>query len=95
MSSVNEEQLKKEFRRIDKDDDGSITVEELKKYYMPMQEMLGVAPQVAEQEIRGLLKRLDVDNSGTISFEGNVVLVQERVVYFLSFVEFKLFCSKT
>ena len=57
MSSVNEEQLKKEFRRIDKDDDGSITVEELKKYYMPMQEMLGVAPQVAEQEIRGLLKR--------------------------------------
>ena len=70
---MSDEQLKKEFRRIDKDNDGSVTVEELKKYYLPMQEMLGVAPQVAEQEIRGLLKRLDVDNSGTISFEGNVV----------------------
>jgi Ca2+-binding EF-hand superfamily protein len=75
MASLSEEQLKKEFRRIDKDNDGSITVEELKKYYLPMQEMLGVQPQVAEQEIMGLLKRLDVDNSGTISFEGTKFLI--------------------
>ena len=71
MSSVNEEQLRRDFRRIDKDDDGSVTIDELKKYYLPMQEMLGIAPQVAEQEIIGLLKRLDTDHSGTISFEGN------------------------
>ena len=70
MSSLNEEQLRREFRRIDKDDDGSITIDELKKYYLPMQEMLGISPQVAEQEIIGLLKRLDADHSGTISFEG-------------------------
>ena len=70
MSSISEEQLRKEFRRMDKDNDGSVTVEELKKYYLPMQEMLGISPQMAEQEIQGLLKRLDTDNSGTISFEG-------------------------
>ncbi|CAF1310105.1 unnamed protein product [Adineta steineri] len=69
MAAFTEEQLRKEFRRVDKDNDGSITVEELKKYYLPMQEMLGVKAEVAEQEIKGLLKRLDVDNSGTISFE--------------------------
>jgi Ca2+-binding EF-hand superfamily protein len=81
---MSDEQLTREFRRVDEDNDGSITIEELKKYYLPMQEMLGVAPQVAEQEIRGLLKRLDVDNSGTISFEGNVVrsFVQQLVIYF-------------
>jgi len=70
MASLSEEQLRKEFRRVDKDNDGTITIEELKKYYLPMQEMLGVNPKVAEQEIQGLLKRLDTDNSGTISFEG-------------------------
>lgn len=70
MASTTEEQLRREFRRIDKNDDGSITVEELKNYYIPMQEMLGMSPEVAKQEIIGLLKRLDVDNSGTISFEG-------------------------
>jgi len=70
MASMSEEQLRKEFRRVDKDNDGSITIAELKKYYLPMQEMLGISPQVAEQEIQGLLKRLDTDHSGTISFEG-------------------------
>lgn len=70
MASVTEEQLRKEFARLDKDNDGSITVEELRKYYMPMQEMLGIHKDVAEQEIQGMLKRLDNDHSGTISFEG-------------------------
>ena len=70
MSSLSDEQLRKEFARVDKDNDGTITVEELRKYYAPMQEMLGVSQAMAEQEIRGLLKRLDVDNSGTIDFEG-------------------------
>ncbi|CAF0747115.1 unnamed protein product [Adineta ricciae] len=69
MAALSEEQLRKEFRRVDKDDDGSITIEELRKYYLPMQEMLGVRPEVAEQEIQGLIKRLDSDNNGTISFE--------------------------
>ncbi|CAF1165802.1 unnamed protein product [Rotaria magnacalcarata] len=69
MSSLSDEQLKKEFLRMDKDNDGSITIDELKNYYKPMQEMIGVSPQMAEQEIQGLIKRLDVDNSGTISFE--------------------------
>lgn len=68
--SLTEEQLRKEFRRVDKDNDGSITLAELRNYYLPMQEMLGVNPKVAEQEIQGLIKRLDTDNSGTISFEG-------------------------
>lgn len=72
MSSTSEEQLLREFRRIDKNGDGSITVEELKNYYIPMQEMLGMSAKVAEQEIIGLVKRLDVDNSGEISFEGNI-----------------------
>jgi Ca2+-binding EF-hand superfamily protein len=73
--ALSEEQLRKEFRRVDKNNDGSITVEELKKFYLPMQEMLGVKPEVAEKEIQGLLKRLDTDNSGTISFEGRYLLV--------------------
>ena len=70
MSSVSEEQLRKEFNRIDKNKDGIISLQELKDYYVPMQEMLGVSPFVAEQEIIGLIKRLDVDNSGTVSFDG-------------------------
>ena len=69
--SLSEEQLRKEFRRVDKDNNGSITVEELRAYYLPRQEMLGIAPEIAEQEIRGLIKRLDADNRGTISFDGN------------------------
>jgi Ca2+-binding EF-hand superfamily protein len=76
MASMSEEQLRKEFRRVDKDNDGSITIAELKKYYLPMQEMLGISPQVAEQEIQGLLKRLDTDHSGTISFEGRFFFIR-------------------
>ena len=99
MSSLTEEQLRREFRRIDKDNDGSITVEELKKFYLPMQEMLGVSPQVAEQEIIGLLKRLDTDHSGTISFEGKTKVYSKKKSFSSSFVsflrlEFKLFFSK-
>jgi hypothetical protein len=67
---ASDEQLEKEFRRIDKNHDNSITIDELRKYYLPMQEMLGIAPQLAEQEILGLVKRLDTDNNGTISLEG-------------------------
>jgi Ca2+-binding EF-hand superfamily protein len=67
---ASDEQLEKEFRRIDKDHDNSITIDELRKYYLPMQEMLGMSPQLAEQEILGLVKRLDKDGSGTISLEG-------------------------
>ena len=68
MSS--DEQLEKQFKQIDNDHDGSITMDELRKYYLPMQEMLGIAPQLAEQEIIGLMRRLDKDNGGTISLEG-------------------------
>jgi Ca2+-binding EF-hand superfamily protein len=94
MASMSEEQLRKEFRRVDKDNDGTITIEELKKYYLPMQEMLGISPQAAEQEIKGLLKRLDVDNSGTITFEGRSLFYYFfDCVFFSSFLEFKLFCS--
>ena len=82
MSALSDEQLKKEFRRIDKDNDGSITVEELEKYYLPMQEM------------RGLLKRLDVDNSGVNSFEGSIIRSVAGDLFLSLFSEFKLFCSK-
>lgn len=81
---MSEEQLRKEFRRVDKDNDGTITVEELRKYYLPMQEYLGIAPQMAEQEIQGLLKRLDTDNSGTISFEGKNIRTNSFIRDFFS-----------
>ncbi|CAF0752282.1 unnamed protein product [Rotaria sp. Silwood1] len=57
---------------MDKNNDKSITVEELRHYYLPMQEMLGVPQQVAEQEIQGLMKRLDVDHDGRINFEAEL-----------------------
>lgn len=97
MSALSEEQLRKEFRRVDKDNDGSITVDELRKYYLPMQEMLGVKAEVAEQEIQGLLKRLDSDNSGTISFEGKICVQKIHEVYlrFCFLLEFKSFCSRS
>ncbi|CAF3476253.1 unnamed protein product [Rotaria sp. Silwood1] len=69
MPTISDEQLEKEFKRMDKNNDKSITVEELRHYYLPMQEMLGVPQQVAEQEIQGLMKRLDVDHDGRINFE--------------------------
>ncbi|CAF2679677.1 unnamed protein product [Rotaria sp. Silwood2] len=69
MASLTEEQLRKEFRRMDKNGDGSITVDELRQYYKPIQEMIGTSPEIIEKEIQGLIKRLDVDDSGTISFE--------------------------
>ena len=70
MATFTEEQLRKEFRRLDKDNDGSITTDELREYYKPMQEMLGLSSELVEQEIQGLIKCLDTDNDGTISFEG-------------------------
>lgn len=73
MASLTEEQLRKEFRRVDKDNDGSITIEELRHYYKPMQEMLGISQEAAEQEIQGLIRRLDADDNGTISFEGRFI----------------------
>jgi Ca2+-binding EF-hand superfamily protein len=70
MSTLTDEQLRKEFKRLDKNNDDTISIEELRKYYLPMQEMLGIAPTVAEQEIQALLKRLDSNRDGTISFDG-------------------------
>jgi Ca2+-binding EF-hand superfamily protein len=70
MSAITEDKIQKEFRRLDKNDDKSITIEELRKYYLPIQEMFGVPPPVAEQEIQGLLQRLDSNNDGKISFDG-------------------------
>jgi Ca2+-binding EF-hand superfamily protein len=93
--SLSEEQLRKEFRRVDKDNDGSITIEELKKYYLPMQQMLGVSPQAAEQEIQGLLKRLDTDNSGTISFEGTLFFSFFLLNEFFSFHRIQIILFKT
>ena len=94
MSSLTEEQLRREFRRIDKDNDGSITVEELKKFYLPMQEMLGCSPQGAEQEIIGVLKRLDTDHSRTISVEGkNEKLIEEKrkkIFFIVLFFAFRI-----
>jgi Ca2+-binding EF-hand superfamily protein len=67
---ASDKELEKEFKRIDRNNDKSITFEELRKYYLPLQEMLGIAPQLAEQEIQGLIERLDTDNDGKISLEG-------------------------
>jgi len=67
---ASDKELEKEFKRIDRNNDKSITFEELRKYYLPLQEMLGIAPQLAEQKIQGLIERLDTDNDGKISLEG-------------------------
>lgn len=73
MSAANQEELKRAFAKIDKNGDGSITVDELKNYYLPMQEMLGINKEVALQELKGLMRRLDVDESGTITFDGTIL----------------------
>ncbi|CAF4151319.1 unnamed protein product [Rotaria magnacalcarata] len=70
MANITEEQLQKEFRRLDKDDSKFITVDELRQYYLPMQEMLGISNALAEQEILGFMKRFDDDGNRKISFEG-------------------------
>ncbi len=57
-----------------------------------MQEMLGVNPEAAEQEIQGLLNRLDTDHSGTITFEGISSYSLNKIIFF--FIEFKLFFTK-
>jgi Ca2+-binding EF-hand superfamily protein len=91
---ASDEKLEKEFRRMDKNNDGSITIEELRKYYLPMQEMLGISPQLAEQEIMGLVKRLDVDGNGSISFEGKktvLIFINDKIFFLL---EFKSFMSR-
>ena len=97
MAEISDEQLRKEFKRLDKDNDGTITIEELKQYYIPMQEMLGIAPQLVEQEIRGLIKRLDVNNDGVISFEGknNFPILFIYHIFFIFSSEFKQFITKT
>ncbi|CAF0732291.1 unnamed protein product [Rotaria sordida] len=69
MANITDEQLEKEFKRIDKNNDKSITIQELRQYYVPMQEMLGISQEAAEQEIQGIIKRLDIDQDGRISFE--------------------------
>lgn len=98
MSKFTDEQIEKEFRRIDKNDNKSITMQELRNYYIPMQEMLGVAPQVAEQEIQGFLKQLDTDNDKLISFEGkNNSFYSYTLPYFsltIFFLEFKKFLTR-
>ncbi|CAF0825742.1 unnamed protein product [Adineta steineri] len=72
MTSLSDDQLEKEFDKIDKSKDKTITVEELRKYYVPMQKMLGMSPQLAEVEIDGLIKRLDTNHDGNITFEGKI-----------------------
>lgn len=67
---TSDDQLKRDFNQVDKDNDGSITVDELREYYLPMRKMLGITPELAEQEIQGSLERLDIDENGKISFEG-------------------------
>ena len=95
MAAQSDEQLKKAFDRIDKSRDGIITVEELKNYYLPMQEMIGTNKEVALQELRGLLRRLDIDESGTITFDGKTDRVSMRKMFsFLSFRIQTIFLGK-
>jgi len=95
MASPADEQLEKEFKRMDTNNDNAITIEELKKYYLPMQEMLGISPQLAELEIQGLVKRLDTDQNGTISFEGKEQYAFSLIVFIFILVEFKKFMSRS
>jgi Ca2+-binding EF-hand superfamily protein len=94
MASSTDEQLRKEFKRMDKNNDNTITIEELKKYYLPMQEMLGISPQLAELEIQGLVKRLDNDQNGTISFEGKKRCFSIDCLYFYSCRIQEIYVSK-
>lgn len=77
--SLNEEQLRREFNKMDKNGDGTITIAELRSYYLPRVEMLGIPPAAAEQEIIGLIRRLDADDSGTIDFDGLFVNIFDRI----------------
>ena len=94
MSNFTDEQLKKEFDKIDKDRDNAITIEELKTYYLPMQEMMGISRQLAEMEIQGMVKRLDVDHNDRITFEGKRASLRLAQFYFSPLLEFKQFIGK-
>ncbi|UJR35980.1 hypothetical protein I4U23_028721 [Adineta vaga] len=78
MAALSEEQLRKEFEKLDKSKDGTITVDELRTYYLPMQDMLGISPQLAELEIQGLLKKLDNDHDEKITFDEFKQLLQKK-----------------
>ncbi|CAF0831433.1 unnamed protein product [Adineta ricciae] len=69
MAALSDEQLRIEFDKLDTNKDNAITIDELRKYYIPMQEMLGISKQLAESEIEGLIKRLDTDNDRKITFD--------------------------
>ena len=71
MATLSDGQLQIEFDKLDTNKDNAITIDELRKYYVPMQEMLGISKQLAESEIEGLIKRLDTDDNGKITFDGN------------------------
>jgi Ca2+-binding EF-hand superfamily protein len=76
-----EELFEKEFRRIDKNDDKFITIDELRSYYLPLKQIFGTPRSLAEQEIQSLLKRIDTDGDGKISLEGRKEIF---FAYFLS-----------
>ena len=48
--SLSEEQLRKEFRRVDKDNNGSITVEELRAYYLQDKKCLELHPKLLNKK---------------------------------------------
>lgn len=96
MANLTEEQVEKEFRRLDKDDSKFITFDELRAYYVPMQEMLGISKEIAEQEILGFMRRLDADFNGRISFEGkNNRKCYSLITYGFFYLEFKNFVKKS
>ena len=49
---------------------------------------------MSDEQLKKEFRRVDKNNDGTISFEGSIVRSATGDL-FLSFLEFKLFCSKT
>ncbi|CAF2632059.1 unnamed protein product [Rotaria sp. Silwood2] len=69
MSHFTDEQIEKQFRQMDENNDKLITIAELRSYYIPLKERFGVSQKEAEQQIQRYLKQLDTDRNGNISFE--------------------------
>ncbi|CAF1160894.1 unnamed protein product [Rotaria sordida] len=84
MSRLTDQQLEKEFKQMDKNNDKSVTIAELRSYYIPMKERFGVSSKAVEQDVQRYLKRVDTDRNGKISFQEFKFFMQRKNELILS-----------
>lgn len=63
-----EERLKTAFSRIDKDNSGNISSDELREY------IRSVGGALSDTDIDAAMKEIDKDGNGDVSFEGNPLI---------------------